>query len=53
MAHTMSWSQVLADVSGGLCDVSNRQAVIERMVAFAAAGFRVPAQEPAVMEGKG
>jgi AcrR family transcriptional regulator len=53
MAHTMSWSQVLADVSGGLCDVSDRQAVIERIVAFAAAGFRVAAQEPAVMEGKG
>jgi AcrR family transcriptional regulator len=53
MAHTMSWSQVLAEISGGLCDVTDRPAVIERIVAFAAAGFRVPVHEAAVMEGKG
>jgi AcrR family transcriptional regulator len=53
MAHTMSWSQVLSEVSGGLCDVTDRGALIERLVAFAAAGFRVPALEPAVMKGKG
>jgi AcrR family transcriptional regulator len=53
MAHAMSWSQVLPDVSGGLCDVSDRDALIERIVAFAAAGFRTPAREPAVMKGKG
>src|ERR1700689_3897076 len=29
MAHTMSWSQVLSEVSGGLCDVADRRAVIE------------------------
>jgi AcrR family transcriptional regulator len=53
MAHTMSWSQVLPDVSGGVCDVADRQAVIERLVAFAAAGFRVPTPELAATERKG
>jgi AcrR family transcriptional regulator len=53
MAHTMSWSQVLPDVSGGLCDVTDRHAVIERIVAFTAAGFRVPVREHMAMEGKG
>ncbi len=58
MTHTMSWSQVLADLSGGLCDVSDRDTLIERLVAFAAAGFRDAApvaahRNHAVMEGKG
>jgi AcrR family transcriptional regulator len=58
MTHTMSWSQVLRDLSGGLCDVSDRGALVERIVAFAVAGFRVPAPEPAhrhhsMTEGKG
>lgn len=61
MTHIMSWSQVLPDLTEGMCDISNRQAVIDRIVAFSAAGFRVPAPaapeqaaiEPAVVEGKG
>lgn len=53
MAQTMSWAQVLPDVSGGLCDVTDRDALIERLVAFAAAGFRVPASQPLALEGKG
>jgi AcrR family transcriptional regulator len=53
MTHTMSWSKVLRDLSGGLCDVSDRDALVERIVAFAAAGFRVSAPEPAVLKGKG
>jgi len=53
MAHVMCWSQVLPEISDGLCDVSDRDALVERMVAFAAAGLRVPVPEPMVMEGKG
>lgn len=53
MAHHARWSQVLPVTSGGLCDNSDPQAVIERIVAFSAAGFRAPVREPAVMTGKG
>jgi AcrR family transcriptional regulator len=58
MAHVMCWAQVLPEISGGLCDVSDRGALIDRMVSFAAAGFRDAAQAAAhrnhaVMEGKG
>lgn len=53
MTHFTRWSQVLPAVSGGLCDVSDTQAMIERMVAFAAAGFRVPVPEPAAVARKG
>ncbi len=40
MTHLMSWSQVLPSLTEGLCDVSDRHALVERVVAFAAAGFR-------------
>lgn len=50
MTHVMCWSQVLPEISGGLCDISDRAALIERLVEFASAGFRAPAMEPA---GKG
>jgi AcrR family transcriptional regulator len=53
MAHIMSWSQVLPELTEGLCDISDRQAVVDRVVAFAAAGFRVAAPEPATLERKG
>lgn len=47
MTHLMSLSQVLPALTGGLCDISDRQALIERVVAFAAAGFRARADEAA------
>ena len=50
MTHLMSWSQVLLAHTGGLCDMSDRQAVIDRVLPFAVAGFRVPAPEPAIAE---
>lgn len=53
MTHLMSWSQVLPSLTEGLCDVRDRQALTERMIAFAAAGFRAPACEPAVVERRG
>ena len=53
MTHILSWSQVLPDLTGGLCDITDRQAVVDRVVAFAAAGFRVAAPQPAAVERKG
>ena len=53
MAHHARWCQALPVTSGGLCDISAPQAVIQRIVAFSAAGFRAPITEPAVMTGKG
>ncbi len=63
MTHIMSWSQVLPELTDGLCSISDRQAVVDRVVAFAAAGFRTSAPErvaaapmsmtPAGMERKG
>lgn len=43
MTHVMRWSEVLPELTGGLCDCSDRPAITERAVAFLAAGFRVPA----------
>jgi AcrR family transcriptional regulator len=43
MTHVLSWAQVLPAMSGGLCDVTDREALVERALAFLAAGFRSPA----------
>jgi AcrR family transcriptional regulator len=43
MTHILSWSKMLPDISGGLCDPSDRAALIDRVVEFLAAGFRAPA----------
>jgi AcrR family transcriptional regulator len=53
MTHVMSWSQALPDLTGGACNVLDRQALVDRLVAFAAAGFSVPAPEAAAVERKG
>jgi AcrR family transcriptional regulator len=62
MTHLMSWSQVLPSLTEGMCDVSDREALVNRVVAFAAAGFRTPvpglsleglAPEKMSLEGKG
>lgn len=49
MTHLMNWSPVLDEVSKGMCDLSDRQAVVDRIVQFAAAGFRAPLGEPAAI----
>jgi AcrR family transcriptional regulator len=43
MTYLLSWSKVLPEISGGLCDPDDRPALIDRVVAFLAAGFRAPA----------
>ncbi len=42
LAHTMAGLHQIRTISGGLCDVSDKSAILERLVAFLAAGFRAP-----------
>jgi len=41
-AQTLTGLQRLKAISGGVCDISDSRVVLERMVAFVAAGFRAP-----------
>ena len=50
MTHLLSWSKMLPEISGGLCDTSDRTALLERVIAFLAAGFRAPVPGRAVQE---
>ena len=45
MAHVLSWSHVLPEMTGGLCDPSDRKALTARLVSFLSAGFRAPSTE--------
>ncbi len=40
MAHVLSWSHLLPELTEGVCDPSDRKAVTARLVRFVAAGFR-------------
>lgn len=42
MTHLLSLSQVLPLMTDGICDLSDRKALIARLVTFLAAGFRAP-----------
>ncbi|MDA1315783.1 MAG: TetR/AcrR family transcriptional regulator [Acidobacteria bacterium] len=42
MVHTLLDSERLGRISGGTCDTSDAEAVVERMVQFSAAGMRTP-----------
>jgi AcrR family transcriptional regulator len=46
MTYLLSWSHMIPEISGGLCDPSDRTALLERVITFLAAGFRAPATEP-------
>lgn len=50
MTHVLSWSPVFAQISGGMCTVDDREALLERMVNFAAAGFRAPLPQTMLAE---
>ena len=50
MTHILSWSRVFSEISAGLCEVTDRRALVERVVAFAAAGFRAPVPAAALEE---
>jgi AcrR family transcriptional regulator len=40
MHHILCWSDILPVASGGICTMDDRAALLERVVSFAAAGFR-------------
>src|SRR5579871_4494064 len=42
MTHILLWSRVLPEMTGGICDVSDRKAVVARASQFISAGFRAP-----------
>ena len=42
MAHTLAGMEHLKNVSGGLCDLSDVEATIDRIVTFVCAGMRAP-----------
>jgi hypothetical protein len=42
MTHVLLWSRLLPAMTGGVCDPSDRKAVVARAVAFLSAGFRAP-----------
>lgn len=50
MTHLMSWSPVLSELTKGMCDLSDREAVVDRIIQFAAAGFRAPVGDAALMQ---
>jgi AcrR family transcriptional regulator len=45
MTHTMLWGRILPKITNGVCDISDRDALVERAVRFVAAGFRAPASK--------
>ncbi len=42
VAHTLGGLHQIRTISDGACDISDRRAILERLVAFLAAGFRAP-----------
>ena len=45
MTHTMLWGRIFPKITNGVCDISDREALLERAVTFVAAGFRAPASK--------
>jgi AcrR family transcriptional regulator len=43
MTHTMLWGKVFPKITNGICDITDRDALVDRAVRFVAAGFRAPA----------
>jgi AcrR family transcriptional regulator len=50
MTHTMLWGRIIPKVTGGVCDISDRPALLDRAVKFLAAGFHAPASPQAHQE---
>lgn len=42
MTHTLIWNQIIVRTSNGLCDPTDRDALLRRAIQFSAAGFRAP-----------
>jgi AcrR family transcriptional regulator len=45
MTQTMLWGRIYPKITNGVCDISDRQALVDRVVHFVAAGFRAPASK--------
>jgi len=45
MTHTMLWGRIYPRITNGVCDISDRGALVDRTVRFVAAGFRAPASK--------
>jgi AcrR family transcriptional regulator len=45
MTHTMLWGRIYPKITNGVCDISDRVALVDRAVRFVAAGFRAPASK--------
>jgi len=45
MTHTMLWGRVYPKITNGICDIADRDALVDRAVRFVAAGFRAPASQ--------
>jgi len=45
MTHTMLWGRVYPKITNGICDITDRNALVDRAVRFVAAGFRAPASQ--------
>jgi AcrR family transcriptional regulator len=45
MTHTMLWGRIYPRITNGVCDISDREALVDRTVRFVAAGFRAPASK--------
>jgi len=45
MTHTMLWGRIFPKITNGVCDISDREALVDRAVRFVAAGFRAPASQ--------
>lgn len=45
VTHTTLWGRIYPKITNGVCDISDREALVDRTVRFAAAGFRAPASK--------
>src|SRR6185503_4404775 len=45
MTQTMLWGRIYPKITNGICDISDRGALVDRVVRFVAAGFRAPASK--------
>ena len=45
LTHTMLWGRIYPKITNGVCDISDREALVDRAVRFVAAGFRAPASK--------
>src|SRR6476646_2921309 len=43
LTHTMLWGRIFPKITNGVCDISDREALVDRAVRFVSAGFRAPA----------